>query len=196
MTTYILASLLYSLISPLRIAALYSLFNSSPSCLYFLFVGLILYLSGHSTLNPRSCQAVLFIGCMPHFIFKKGFTVVFGFLWLCRVFAATWAVSGCGERGDSVAVIRRFLATVASLLQPTGSRMHGFQCQWLAGLNTGSGAMATWAQGCTRTKDCTRLLPYQAGSLPLSHKGNPQVFLMTGKLTENKQQHNFKLYII
>ena len=128
---------------------------------------------------------------MPHFIFKKGFTIAFVFFWLCRVFTATWAVSGCGEQGYYVAAIRRFLATVASLLQPMGCRMHGFQCRWLAGLNTGSGACGTWAdQG---------LYPSPALSgrfFTTESPGKPPVFLMTGKLTEYKQQHNFKLYII
>ena len=49
------------------------------------------------------------------------------FFGLLRVFTAVWAFSGCSERGYSLAVVRRLLTVVPSLVTDTDSRA------WLSG---------------------------------------------------------------
>ena len=164
-----IASLVYSLISPLPIAGLYEVFSilHPPACT--LFICLILYLSGHSTLNPGSCQAVLCSSDICHiFFFKKGFTILFTCFWLCGVSTAAWLFSSCA--GATRAAVRGFLLAEASPVTD-----HGLQCLWLPG----SGTQAQYLRRFTAwgifpdrgLYPC--LLPCQADALPLSHQGNP-----------------------
>ena len=165
-----IASLVYSLSSPLPIAGLYEVFSilHPPACT--LFICLILYLSGHSTLNPGSCQAVLCSSDICHIFF-----------FLRRVLQFYLLVFGCVGSplppGFSL-VARGGYSSRSARVSPGGGfarYRHGLQCLWLPG-------SGTQAQYLRRFTACgifpdrglyPCLLPCQADALPLSHQGNP-----------------------
>ena len=146
-----IASLVYSLSSPLPIAGLYEVFSilHPPACT--LFICLILYLSGHSTLNPGSCQAVLCSSDICHifFFFKKGFTILFTCFWLCGVSTAAWLFSSCA--GATLAAVRGFLLAEASPFTDTGFSV----CGSLALEHRLSTCGASQHAGSSQTEDCT-----------------------------------------
>ena len=57
-----------------------------------------------------------------YFFFFLNFTCL---LWLCRVFIATWTLSGCNKRGSSLIVVHRLLIPGLLLLWSVGTRCFG-----------------------------------------------------------------------